>query len=374
MNMFDVYQKTGIRPVKARGCWLWDDKGKQYLDLYGGHAVISVGHSHPHYLKHLQTQMQEIGFYSNAVHIPLQEKLSKLLGQVSGYDDYALFLCNSGAEANENALKLASFHTGRRKVISFHNAFHGRTSGALAVTDNPEISAPINKNDSVIFLPLNDSEALEKAFTDEIAAVIIEGIQGVGGIHVPTTEFMQTIRGLCDRHSALFICDEIQSGYGRTGNFFAHQHFGVKPDLITMAKGMGNGFPVAGLLIHPKIKSRYGLLGSTFGGNHLACAASVAVLEIILSENLIARAATMGDYLKSKLANVSQITEIRGMGLMIGLSFDFPTAEIREKLLHQYRIFTGNASDKHLIRLLPPLTVSTDELDLFVSALHKLLP
>jgi acetylornithine aminotransferase len=373
MNLFDVYPLFSVTPVKAEGSYLWDDQGVRYLDLYGGHAVISVGHSHPRFIAKLTEQLQNIGFYSNSVQIPLQEELATLLGEISGYPDYNLFLCNSGAEANENALKLASFHTGRKKVISFGKAFHGRTSAAVAATDNPSIVAPVNESGNFVFVPFNDEESLDAAFSDEVAAVIIEGIQGVGGINIPSASFLNKIRTLCDKHGSVFICDEVQSGYGRTGKFFAHQHFDVTPDIITVAKGMGNGFPVAGVLISPEIKAKYGMLGTTFGGNYLACAAAIAVLEIIRDEKLVENAAETGHYLVDKLCLLPVIKEIRSLGLMTGIEFDFPVNEIRSKLLRDYRIFTGSSSNKNVLRILPALTVTQSELDYFVESLTRVL-
>lgn len=370
MNLFDVYSLFDLTPVKAEASYLWDDKGEKYLDLYGGHAVISVGHSHPHYVKTISEQLQNIGFYSNSVHIPIQDQVAKLLGKLSGYDDYQLFLCNSGAEANENAIKLASFHNGKKKVISFSKAFHGRTSAAVAATDDASIVAPINETENILFVEFNNEEALEKAFAEnEISSVIIEGIQGVGGVLIPTDSFLQKIEKLCKAHNALFILDEIQSGYGRTGKFFAHQFSGVKPDIITTAKGMGNGFPVAGVLISPDIKPKKGMLGTTFGGNYLACAASLAVLEILEKENLIQNAQEMGDYLVEQIKDLPKIKEIRSVGLMVGIELEMPCAEVRNNLLLKHKMLTGNASNKNTLRVLPSLTVSKVEIDQFVNAL-----
>lgn len=372
MELFDVYSLFEVSPAKAMGCYLWDDKGDKYLDLYGGHAVISIGHSHPHYIKRIEDQLEKIGFYSNSVHINLQKELAEKLGKQSGYDHYQLFLCNSGAEANENALKLASFHNGKKKVISFSKAFHGRTSAAVSATDNKKIIAPVNETDNILFLEFNDETALERAFQEnEITAVIVEGIQGVGGVRIPSPSFLKKIESLCKKNNAVFIADEIQSGYGRTGKFFAHQFAGVTPDLITMAKGMGNGFPVAGVLIAPEIKPEKGMLGTTFGGNYLACAAALGVLEVMEKENLLENAQKMGHYLAEKLADITAIREIRYQGLMVGLELDRPCADIREKLLEKHRIFTGNSSQPNTLRILPPLTVSEKELDLFINALKK---
>lgn len=370
MKMFDVYSLFDFTPEKAEGCYLWDENGEKYLDLYGGHAVISVGHTHPHYVKTLSEQLQKIGFYSNSVHIPIQQQVADLLGELSGYPDYQLFLCNSGAEANENALKLASFHNGKKKVIAFSKAFHGRTSAVVAATDNKNIVAPVNETDHVVFVEFNNEEALEEAFAqNEISSVIIEGIQGVGGVQIPTDAFLQKIQSLCQAHNALFILDEIQSGYGRTGKFFSHQFSEVQPDIITMAKGMGNGFPVAGVLISPKIKPSKGMLGTTFGGNYLACAAAKAVLEIIKEEQLLENAKAMGAYLVAQLKGVQHIHEVRHRGLMVGIELDFPCAELRSKLLYQHKILTGNSSQKNTLRILPSLTVSSTEIDLFINAL-----
>ncbi|MBI2794854.1 MAG: aminotransferase class III-fold pyridoxal phosphate-dependent enzyme [Ignavibacteria bacterium] len=319
MKLFDVYSLYNIVPIRARGSWLWDDKDERYLDLYGGHAVISIGHCHPHYVKALTDQLNKIGFYSNSVKNPLQIKLSELLGHVSGYDTYQLFLCNSGAEANENALKLASFFTGRRKVIAFRNSFHGRTSGAVAATDNPKIVAPFNTGHDIQFLPLNDESALSEALDRNVASIIIEGIQGVGGVQLPDHSFLKFIEKKCAENGSLLILDEIQSGYGRTGKFFAHQHAGIRPHLITMAKGMGNGFPIGGVMIHPDIKPRSGMLGTTFGGNYLASAAGMAVLEVIEQESLLNNASKIGTYIIDQLRGVSGINEVRGKGLMIGI-------------------------------------------------------
>lgn len=370
MKLFDVYPLINIEPVKAEGCYVIDQHNHSYLDLYGGHAVISIGHSHPHYVKKITDQLQNLGFYSNSVLISLQEELATKLGKASGYEDYNLFLCNSGAEATENALKLASFHTGKTKVIAFNKAFHGRTAGSLAVTDNPNISAPINKADHVQFLAFEDTEALEAALQKkDVCAVIIESIQGVSGIIAPSDEFLQKVQQLCQKYEAIFIADEIQSGYGRTGKFFAHQYAGVTPDLITMAKGMGNGFPIGGVLIHPKFQAKYGLLGTTFGGNHLACAAGLAVLEVMESESLLENAKTVGDYLVKKLEAIEEITAIRGRGLMLGLQFSFPVKALRDELVHNQKIFTGSASDPNVLRLLPPLSLTKAEADIFIQKL-----
>lgn len=373
MKLFDVYPLFNITPVKGEGCYLYDEQGTPYLDLYGGHAVISIGHSHPHYIKTLSEQLQQIGFYSNSVKIPLQQELADKLGALSGYDDYQLFLCNSGAEANENALKLASFQNGKTKVIAFSKSFHGRTSLAVSATDDKSIQAPINESNNIIFVPLNDADALLDAFTDDIAAVIIEGIQGVGGVQIPDVAFLQLLRALCDKHNAALILDEIQSGYGRSGYFFAHQYANIQADLITVAKGMGNGFPVAGVLIHPKFHAKHGLLGTTFGGNYLACAAAIAVLDVIQEEQLITHAKKMGEYFLQQLRPMEGIKEIRSMGLMIGIELFEPCAAVRNELLHKHRIFTGSSSNKYTLRILPPLTITEKEIDLFIEAFKDVL-
>jgi acetylornithine aminotransferase len=373
MKNFDVYPLFNIEPVKAAGSYLWDKEGTKYLDLYGGHAVISIGHTHPHYVKKITEQLNNIGFYSNSIQIPLQAELAEKLGKLSGYEDYALFLCNSGAEANENALKLASFHTGRKKIISFTKGFHGRTSLAVAATDGASMQAPVNKTDNIIMLPFNDEAALEKAFNDEIAVVIVEGLQGVGGVQVPTTSFLKKIQSLCEKFGAVFILDEVQSGYGRSGKFFAHQHSGVKPDLITTAKGMGNGFPIAGVLISPKFKAVHGMLGTTFGGNHLACAAGIAVLDVIKEEGLLKHSETLGNYLMESLKKINGVREVRGYGLMIGVELEVPCAEIRNTLLTEYKMFTGSSSDKNTIRILPALNLKKEDADLFLAAFNQVL-
>jgi len=366
--LFDVYPLFPIEPVKAQGSWLWDKNGKKYLDLYGGHAVISIGHSHPHYVQSLKQQLDKIGFYSNSVKNTLQEQLAEKLGQLSGYPDYQLFLCNSGAEANENALKLASFITGRKKVIAFKKAFHGRTSGAVAATDNPKIISPFNADHPITFLPLNDEVTLSQTIDTTTAAIIIEGIQGVGGIHVPSNSFLQLLEKKCKETGALLILDEVQSGYGRSGKFFAHQFASIKPDLITIAKGMGNGFPVGGLLIQPDIKAVSGMLGTTFGGNYLACAASLAVLEVIEKENLIENAAALGRYWISHLKNFAEILDVRGSGLMIGFDLPETLTSLRSNLLFKHHIFTGEAKP-NTIRLLPSLALTQQEADVFLEAL-----
>lgn len=369
MKPFNVYPLFEITPVRAEGSWLWDDRGVKYLDMYGGHAVISIGHSHPYYIKRLEEQLRKIGFYSNSVQNPLQEQFAEKLGNLSGYPDYQLFLCNSGAEATENALKLASFVTGKKKTIAFEKGFHGRTSGAVAATDNPKIVSEFNKGHEVVFVPLNDEVAFLNVFDNTTAAVIIEGIQGVGGIHVPDPAFLQMLSVRCKSNGSLLILDEIQSGYGRTGKFFAHQFAKVKPDLITVAKGMGNGFPVGGVLIHPDIKPWSGMLGTTFGGNHLACVAGLAVLEVMEDENLMANASRVGSYLMNELILISGITDVRGMGLMIGFDLPAELNMVRQTLLHKYRIFTGEAKP-NTIRLLPSLALSRAEAEIFMETLR----
>lgn len=368
MKLFDVYPLFPIEPVKASGSWLWDSEGKKYLDLYGGHAVISIGHNHPHFVDALKNQLDKISFYSNSVKNSMQEKLAEKLGQLSGYNNHQLFLCNSGAEANENALKLASFVTGRKKIIAFKKAFHGRTSGAVAATDNPKIVAPFNAGHEIIFLPLNDNAAFDQAMDNTIAAVIIEGIQGVGGIQVPSTAFFKHIAQKTKQAGSLLILDEVQSGYGRTGKFFAHQHAGIEADLVTLAKGMGNGFPIGGVLIHPNIKPWSGMLGTTFGGNYLACAAGLAVLEVIEKENLMTNAATIGNYWMEQLNSYPAILEVRGQGLMIGFDLPESLAALRKDLLFKHHIFTGEAKP-NTVRLLPSLAITKTEADLLLEAL-----
>lgn len=372
MNLFDVYPLWDIEPVKGLDTTLWDKNGEVYTDLYGGHAVISVGHCHPHYVKMLAEQLGKLGFYSNAVQNGLQKELAARLGKVSGYDDYALFLCNSGAEANENALKVASFHTGKAKVLAFRKAFHGRTSGAVAATDNPRIQAPFNSTNNIVFAPLNDLEAVDAELSrGGFAAVIIEGIQGVAGIYEPTTEFMLGLRALCDKYGCLLILDEIQSGYGRTGKFFAHQHHGISADIITTAKGMANGFPIGGVLISPSIKPVHGMLGTTFGGNHLACTAALAVLDIIENEHLVENAAKVGKYFEEAFKGDRAIKEYRGKGLMIGLELNEEYVGLRNRLLFERHFFTG-AAGAQVIRLLPSLTISQETAESFVTAWKEL--
>jgi acetylornithine aminotransferase len=371
MKNFDVYNQWNVEPVKGVGCKLWDKNGTEYLDLYGGHAVISIGHAHPHYVAAITQQLSHLGFYSNAVESSLRDRLAAKLGAVSGYPHYALFLCNSGAEANENAIKTASFHTGKKKLMAFHGAFHGRTSGAVAATDNPAIIAPFNRTNHITFLPLDDSNAVEKELASgEYAGVIIEGIQGVAGIVMPTDNFLKDLRTLCTKYDATLILDEVQSGYGRTGKFFAHQYAGIEPDIITTAKGMGNGFPIGGVLIAPHIKATKGRLGSTFGGNHLACAAAMAVLEVIEKEQLISHAAAMGDYVLARLKGATAIRELRGRGLMTGIELQPEHATIRANMLPEHKIFVGSAG-ANVIRLLPPLTVTKDELERCVEVIQS---
>jgi len=373
MTLFDVYPLNEITIVKAQGSYVWDDKGVQYLDMYGGHAVISIGHTHPHWVKRIEEQLNKIAFYSNSVHIPLQQELASKLGKVSGKEDYQLFLISSGAEATENALKLASFHTGKKKVVAFTKSFHGRTSLAVSVTDNPAIVAPVNETDNVIFCAFNDEQALKKIFDkqgDEICAVIIEGIQGVGGINVAEEKFLQLIRSLCDKHNAVYVADSVQCGYGRSGQFFSHDAAGVNADIYTMAKGMGNGFPVAGILIAPHIKPKHGMLGTTFGGNQLACAAALAVLEVIEEENLIEMAKQRGMYIKNRLKTIRGIENIRGRGLMIGFDVPPQLKDLRKKLLYDFNIFTGEAKP-NVIRLLPSLAISKKQTDEFLEALQE---
>lgn len=373
MTLFDVYNLYDVTPEKARGCTIWDDQGIQYLDLYGGHAVISVGHAHPHYVSSLKEQIDKIGFYSNSVRNPLQQELAEKLGRLCGYDDYSLFLDNSGAESNENALKLASFHTGKDRVIAFEKSFHGRTSGAVSVTSNPSIQSPFNRNHKVTFCPLNDLDRVEKEILrGDVAAVIIEGIQGCGGIHVPTTAFMHALESLCRQYGAVLILDEVQSGYGRTGKFFAHQWYGIRPGIITMGKGIANGFPCGGILIAPEFQARKGMLGTTFGGNYLAMAAALAVLDIIESEKLIDNALAVGEHLLAGIPDSPRIKEVRGRGLMIGIEFNEEVAPLRKELLFNRHIFTGVAG-KNMIRLLAPLCLSQEQADCFLNALNDIL-
>ena len=380
MELFDVYSLFDVTPVLARGCHIWDDAGTEYLDLYGGHAVISVGHCHPHYVKALTEQAQRIGFYSNSVRNPLQEQLARRIGEVSSYGDYLLFLDNSGAESNENALKLASFQTGRDMVVAFRKSFHGRTSGAVAATDNPAIVSPFNACHKVSFCELGDAAGVEAELrSGDVAAVIIEGIQGCGGINIPDAGFLQELSALCKRYGAALILDEVQSGYGRTGRFFAHQWAGIRPDIITMGKGIANGFPCGGILIAPWFKARKSMLGTTFGGNYLACAAALAVLDIIEDEGLVANALACGDYLLAELRGIAasaagspRISEVRGRGLMIGIEFDGPVADLRRRLLFEHHIFTGVAGSS-IIRLLPPLCLTPEDCDRFLTSFKELI-
>lgn len=373
MNLFDVYPINEITIVKAKGSYVWDDKGEQYLDMYGGHAVISIGHTHPHWVKRIEEQLEKLAFYSNSVRIPIQQQLAQKLGKLSGKEDYQLFLCNSGARANENALKLASFHTGRKKVVAFTKSFHGRTSLAVAVTDNKNYVAPVNETDNVIFLPFNDTKALKACFAGEgkeIAAVIVEGIQGVGGINVADESFLKAIRTLCDEYGAVYIADSVQCGYGRSGKFFSHDFAGVNADIYTMAKGMGNGFPVAGIIVAPHIKPKHFQLGTTFGGNHLACAAALAVLEIIEEEKLMGNAVMVGKYLRDALEEIPQISNVRGRGLMIGFDVPEELKDLKRNLLWNQKIFTGEAKP-NVIRLLPSLALKKRDAEDFIEALKE---
>jgi len=373
MKLFDVYPLNNITVVKAKGSYIWDENGLQYLDLYGGHAVISIGHTHPHYVQRVTDQLNKLGFYSNSVRLPIQEELATKLGKVSGRESYQLFLCNSGAEANENALKLASFHTGRKKIVAFTKSFHGRTSLAVAVTDNPAIVAPVNQTPNVIFLPFNDEASLEACFRaqgNEIAAVIVEGIQGVGGINVAKESFLQKIRSLCTEHGSVFIADSVQCGYGRTGKFFSHDYANVDADIYSMAKGMGNGFPVAGILIAPHLHSKHGMLGTTFGGNPLACAAALAVLEVIESEKLMENAKRIGEHIQSELKSIPELQNVRGKGLMIGFDVPETLKDLRKSLLFNQNIFTGEAKP-NVIRLLPSLALNKKDVDQFLDSIRE---
>lgn len=375
MQLFDVYPLQDIAIERAKGAFVWDDKGRKYLDMYGGHAVISIGHTHPHYVRRLTEQLKKIGFYSNSVHLRIQQELAEKLGQISGKTDYQLFLCNSGAEANENALKLASFHTGRSKIVAFGKAFHGRTSLAVSATDNPKIVAPVNRTENIVFLPFNDPEAIETHFLEHgqtIAAVIVEGIQGVGGIHEATPAFLQKIRALCTEYGAVYVADSIQCGYGRSGQFFSHDHAGVQADIYSVAKGMGNGFPVAGILIAPHIAPWHGMLGTTFGGNPLACAAALAVLEVIEKENLVENARHIGQYLTDELHTLSGVAAVRGRGLMIGIDLPPEWSHLRRELLFEEGIFTGEAKP-NVIRLLPSLALTRREAGIFLKSFKKRL-
>jgi acetylornithine/N-succinyldiaminopimelate aminotransferase len=373
MTLFDVYPINDINIVKAKGSYVWDDKGNEYLDMYGGHAVISIGHTHPNWVNKIEKQLEQIAFYSNSIKIPIQQELADKLSEVSGKKDYQLFLCNSGAEANENALKLASFYNNRKKIISFSKAFHGRTSLAVAVTDNPSIVAPVNETENVIFLPFNDEDVLQNYFDkygDEISSVIIEGIQGVGGINVATTSFLKLIRNLCNKYDAVFIADSVQCGYGRTGKFYSHDYAGIDADIYTMAKGMGNGFPVAGISIAPHIHSRHFMLGTTFGGNHLACAAALAVLEVMDSEDLMNNAKQVGNYLFNEIEKISELKNLRGKGLMLGFDVTPELKDLKKDLLIKHHIFTGEAKP-NVIRLLPSLALTKEDADKFLNALRE---
>lgn len=374
MKLFDVYPLLDIIPEKASGCYVYDTEGNRYLDFYGGHAVISIGHSHPHFVHRISEQLNNLSFYSNSVINPLQQQLADKLGALSGYQDYQLFLSNSGAEAVENALKVASFKTGKERVIAFNNGFHGRTSAAISVTDKPKYRAAINRQNEVTFLEMNDREALKQELEKgDVSAVVIEGVQGIGGIILPEPQFLQAIEQFCKENNAVFICDEIQSGYGRTGKFFAHQHAGAQPDIITIAKGMGNGFPVAATLFSPAFEAWHGELGTTYGGNHLACSAALAVLEIIEDEKLLDRATIIGDYLHHKLRDLPLVTEVRGMGLMIGIECSIPIGDIRKDLIHESKILTGVSSNPHVLRILPPLNINKEHADLFIHELNETL-
>ncbi len=374
MQLFDVYPLYDITPVKGEGCYVFDESGKKYLDLYGGHAVISVGHAHPEYVKSIQEQAAKLGFYSNSIKNPLQQELADKLEKVSGVKDYSLFLCSSGAEANENALKVASFETGKDRIIYFENAFHGRTSGVVAITDNESIKAPFNLGHKATKLAFNDTQSLKKEIEKgDVAAVIFEIIQGVGGLDEAESEFYRSAAELCKENQVMLIADEVQSGYGRTGDFFAFQKHGIRPDIITMAKGMGNGFPIGGILTDNNIQPKYGMLGTTFGGNHLACAAGISVLDIIKEENLMQNAAEVSEFVKSEAAKIPEIKKIKGRGLMIGLEFDFEIAALRKELLFEHEIFTGASSNKKLLRILPPLNIKKEHFEGFFSALKTAL-
>ncbi|ANW94860.1 acetylornithine aminotransferase [Wenyingzhuangia fucanilytica] len=375
MKLFDVYPLYNVTPVKAQGAYVWDNKGDKYLDLYGGHGVISIGHTHPTYKAALENQLSNIGFYSNAIQNPLQQELADKLGELSGCgEDYALFLCSSGAEANENAIKVASFYNQKSRVIAFKNGFHGRTSGAVSITDNPKIIAPINAHNPVTILPLNDIELVKAEIAKgDVSSVIVEPIQGVGGLDMPTTEFLQAVRKITQENNVCLILDEVQSGYGRSGKFFAHQHHGVKADIIPMAKGMGNGFPIGGVLIANHIEPWYGMLGTTFGGSHLACAAGIAVLDVMKQENIMQNVADVNAYFQEQVKDLPGLKQVKGQGLMLGLEFNYEVGELRKKLIYDYKIFTGGANNKNLLRILPPLNVTKADIDVFVEALKELL-
>ncbi|WP_438963493.1 aspartate aminotransferase family protein [Winogradskyella sp.] len=372
MSLFDVYPLYDVTPVKANDVFVYGDDGKKYLDLYGGHAVISIGHSHPQYVNSIKNQIEKIGFYSNSVQNPLQNKLSEKLNEISGCKDYQLFLCNSGAEANENAIKLASFHNKKSRLLAFNNSFHGRTSAAVAATDNKKIVAPVNAQQRVDFVALDELEKVEDILKEnETCAVIIECIQGVGGLEQSSTDFYQGLEKLCKKYNTLLIADEVQSGFGRTGDFFAFQAHNIQPDIISIAKGMGNGFPVGGILIHPKIEASYGLLGTTFGGNHLACSATLAVLEILEKENLMTNALIISKHLQNAVISIPEVKNVKGRGLMLGLEFDFPISDLRKTLIYKHHIFTGSSKNPNLLRILPPLTIKKEHIDSLINALQK---
>lgn len=375
MKLFDVYPLYKVTPVKAEGCYVWDDQNEKYLDLYGGHAVISIGHTHPHFKASIEKQLGNIAFYSNAIQNPLQQELSDKLGALSGCgEDYELFLCSTGAEANENAIKVASFHNKKSRVIAFKNGFHGRTSAAVSVTDNKKIIAPVNAHNPVTILPLNDAETVRKEIEKgDVTAVIVEPIQGVGGLDEPTTDFLKEIRKITQEHNVCLILDEVQTGFGRSGKFFAHQFHGIQADIIPMAKGMGNGFPIGGVLIAKHIEAWHGMLGTTFGGSHLACAAGIAVLDVIQKENLLDNVTEISEYFKKEIASLPGVKKVKGKGLMLGLEFDFEVGELRKKLIYDEKIFTGGAMNKNLLRILPPLNVTKQDIDLFVAALKKIV-
>jgi len=374
MELFDVYPLYNVTPIRAKGSYVYDEKDTKYLDLYGGHGVISIGHTHPYYVSQLKKQLDQIGFYSNSIHNPLQEELADKLGRISNCKNYNLFLCNSGAEANENALKTASFQTGKKRVIAFTHSFHGRTSAAVAVTDNKNINAPLNQQQKVTFLPLNEIElVLEEVKKEDVCAIIIEGIQGVGGLDQGTSQFFQDLQKVCNENNIVFIVDEIQSGYGRSGKFFAFQHHDVQPDIITVAKGMGNGFPIGGVLISNKIEAKHGMLGTTFGGNHLACCAAISVIDVIDNEKLMTNVNQVSEYFLERIKEIPQVKKVKGKGLMLGIEFDFEVAELRKKLIYNHHIFTGGASNKHLLRILPPLNIKKEQIAGFIEALKAAL-
>ncbi len=374
MELFDVYPLYNVTPIRAKGSYVYDEKDTKYLDLYGGHGVISIGHTHPYYVSQLKKQLDQIGFYSNSIHNPLQEELADKLGRISNCKNYNLFLCNSGAEANENALKMASFQTGKKRVIAFTHSFHGRTSAAVAATDNKNINAPLNQQQQVTFLPLNEIKLVqEEVKKEDVCAVIIEGIQGVGGLDQGTSQFFQDLQKVCYENNIVFIVDEIQSGYGRSGKFFAFQHHDIQPDIITIAKGMGNGFPIGGVLISDKIEAKHGMLGTTFGGNHLACCAAISVIDVIDNEKLMANVNQVSEYFLERIKEIPQVKKVKGKGLMLGIEFDFEVAELRKKLIYNHHIFTGGASNKHLLRILPPLNIKKEQIADFIEALKAAL-